>query len=62
MSENTSTSSSDDHGYDPGEDQDSDPESLQPRTGDRADSTAQTEGDPDADPDMLNPRDGGAAV
>lgn len=43
--------------YDPAQDQDSDPESLEPRTGDRAAGSGTTEGDPDADPDMLNPRE-----
>ena len=63
MSENTShdttsgLSSNDNDGYDPAEDQDSDPESLQPRTGSEAGAgAADTHGDPDADPDMLNPR------
>ncbi len=44
--------------YDPAEDQDADPESLQPREGARASgATGQSDtGDPDADPDMLNPR------
>jgi hypothetical protein len=41
--------------YDPAEDQDADPESLEPRTGAQA-SGQPVEGDPDADPDMLNPR------
>lgn len=41
--------------YDPAEDQDADPESLEPRTGSQA-SGDPGPGDPDADPDMLNPR------
>lgn len=54
MSEQTSD------GYDPAQDQDSDPDSLQPRTGSRAsgaDDAGTSAGDPDADPDMLNPRE-----
>ena len=44
--------------YDPAQDQDADPESLQPREGARAaGGDAPDAGDPDADPDMLNPRD-----
>ncbi|WP_155377515.1 hypothetical protein [Cellulomonas sp. JZ18] len=44
-------------GYDPAQDPDSDPESLNPRTGAQASGAASAEsGDPDADPDNLNPR------
>ncbi len=42
--------------YDPDEDPDTQPASLNPRTGDQARSTETTEGDSDADPDMMNPR------
>lgn len=42
-------------GYDPAEDPDADPESLNPRTGAQA-AGGVTDGDPDADPDNLNPR------
>ncbi len=42
--------------YDPDEDPDAQPDSLNPRTGDQARSTEPTEGDADADADMMNPR------
>ena len=54
-------------GYDAGQDQDADPESLQPRSGARAgdgehvDVSDDTDEDPDSDPDMLNPRTGDEA-
>lgn len=52
------------NGYDPAEDPDTDPEMLNPRTGEQAADDG-SEGDPDADPDNLNPRaegaDGGGA-
>ena len=58
MSENPDTRRSTE-GYDPATDQDSDPDSLSPRTGAAAIPGADEEtGDPDADPDMLNPREG----
>lgn len=50
--------------YDAGQDQDADPDSLQPRTGGRASGASDQEDpdyDPDADPEMLNPRDGAEA-
>lgn len=58
-------------GFDPGQDQDADPDSLQPREPVRgrdgasdessASGTGTDEGtdDPDADPEQLNPRDPG---
>ena len=58
MTENPDTTSSTD-GYEPGTDQDSDPDSLAPRTGAAAIPSAEEDpDDPDADPDMLNPRQG----
>ena len=48
-------------GYDPATDQDSDPESLNPREGDQATASTPAGTDPDSDPDMLNPRTGGSA-
>ncbi len=42
--------------YDPDEDPDAQPESLNPRAGGQARSSEPYEGDPDADPDNLNPR------
>jgi hypothetical protein len=46
--------------YDPDEDPDAQPESLNPREGDQARSSDEVqgdaEGDTDADPDNLNPR------
>jgi hypothetical protein len=46
--------------YDPEEDPDAQPESLNPREGDQARSSDEfqgdAEGDTDADPDNLNPR------
>ncbi|WP_251152841.1 hypothetical protein [Cellulosimicrobium sp. Marseille-Q4280] len=47
-------------GYDPGEDPDADPRSLNPRVGEGAQDTDDG-GDPDADPANLNPRSGGEA-
>ncbi|WP_454049497.1 hypothetical protein [Cellulomonas sp. Marseille-Q8402] len=52
-------------GYDPAEDPDTDPEMLNPRTGEQA-VGEEDQGDPDADPGNLNPRaegaDGGGAA
>jgi hypothetical protein len=43
--------------YDPDEDPDAQPESLNPREGDQARSSdGDVEGDTDADPDTMNPR------
>ena len=53
-------SESDEQGYDPAEDPDADPRSLNPRQGDQAESSPPG-GDTDADPDNLNPRTGGQA-
>ncbi|WP_435737628.1 hypothetical protein V5D56_03215 [Cellulosimicrobium sp. PMB13] len=47
-------------GYDPSEDPDADPRSLNPREGEGAEG-AGSGGDPDADPANLNPRSGGEA-
>ncbi len=67
MSTNDETRPTDDdrEGYDPAQDPDADPESLNPRTGSQAQGGTEGEtGDTDADPDSLNPRppaDGGTA-
>ena len=47
-------------GYDPSEDPDADPRSLNPREGELAEGVPDG-GDPDAEPGNLNPRTGGQA-
>ncbi|MFC8731213.1 hypothetical protein ACFT5B_01980 [Luteimicrobium sp. NPDC057192] len=62
MSTNDETRPTDDdrEDYDPAQDPDADPESLNPRTGSQAQGgSAGGTGDPDADPDSLNPRSTG---
>ncbi|ROS74355.1 hypothetical protein [Cellulomonas sp. PhB143] len=54
-------SENDERGYDPAEDPDADPASLNPRTGTGAPADSPGDGDPDGDPDSLNPRSGEAA-
>jgi len=53
-------SENDERGYDPAEDPDADPGSLNPREGSQASGAEaeETGADPDADPANLNPRTG----
>jgi len=58
MSTDDETGRSDDGaGYDPAQDPDADPGSLNPRTGGQAQGEGDGAEDTDADPDNLNPRD-----
>lgn len=56
-----SESSQRNDGYDPSQDPDADPASLNPRTGAEAEGTGTYDGDPDADAANLNPRTGDEA-
>lgn len=56
-------SENDERGYDPAEDPDADPRSLNPREGRQASGSGSedTDTDPDAEPGNVNPRTGGEA-
>ena len=56
-------SENDERGYDPAEDPDADPRSLNPREGRQASGSGpeETEADTDAEPGNVNPRTGGEA-
>ncbi|SDF55954.1 hypothetical protein SAMN04487781_1860 [Cellulosimicrobium cellulans] len=59
--EEADMSENDERGYDPAEDPDADPRSLNPREGRQASGSGSEDTDPDAEPGNVNPRTGGEA-